>query len=148
MTSKDTCLKEIKSLRAKHAVERSDENVIAAIHLMNTHGIDLNAALDQSSPCGNDHGVDAWYYDEPKNRLLVYQSKLSESKPAALSGLRDLEKARAWLEEVIVDGTVATVPNDNPCLFSLYTTLSNVRKPVLHFATREPEVRDSSLRSE
>jgi hypothetical protein len=127
MISKDLCLKDIKSLRAKHAIERSDENVIAAVHLMNTHGVDLNAALDQSSPCGNDHGVDAWYYDETKKKLYVYQSKLSESKTTTLSGFGDLDRAREWLEGVIIDGTVATIPNDNPCLFNLYTTLSRVR---------------------
>ncbi|MBF6560432.1 MAG: hypothetical protein IVW56_09095 [Candidatus Binataceae bacterium] len=59
--------------------------------------------------------------------LIVYQSKLSESKAAALAGLADLNRARAWLEEVIVDGTVATIPNDNHCLFNLYTKLSEAR---------------------
>jgi len=131
MISKELCLKAIKGLRAKHAIERSDENLIAAIHLMNTYGVGLDAALDQSSSCGNDHGVDAWHYDEAKKKLIIYQSKLSESKSAALSGLGDLGRSREWLEEVMVDGTVATIPSDNNCLNNLYTTLSKVRSTLL-----------------
>jgi hypothetical protein len=127
MISKSECLEAVKSLRANQAVEASDENIIAAIHLNNTHGLGIDAALDQSSRSGNDHGVDAWYYDDTKKMLIVYQSKLSESKAAALAGLADLNRARAWLEEVIIDGTVATIPNDNHCLFNLYTKLSEVR---------------------
>ncbi len=127
MVSKSECLDAVKSLRANQAVEASDENIIAAIHLNNTHGLGIDAALDQSSRSGNDHGVDAWYYDDTKKTLIVYQSKLSESKAAALAGLADLNRARAWLEEVIIAGTVATIPNDNHCLFNLYTKLSEVR---------------------
>ncbi len=127
MLSKSECLEAIKSLRANQAIEASDENIIAAIHLNNTHGLGIDAALDQSSRSGNDHGVDAWYYDDTKRMLIVYQSKLSASKAAALAGLADLNRARAWLEEVIINGTVATIPNDNHCLFNLYTKLSQVR---------------------
>lgn len=127
MLKKNDCLAVIKSLKAKHGLEASDENLIATIHLMNTHGIDVNAALDQSSRSGNDRGIDAWYYESASQELFIYQSKLTESKPSALRGLIDLSDARQWLEQVIISGTVDVVPSDNHCLFNLYTRLSHVR---------------------
>ncbi len=77
MLTKDKCVPVIKSFRAKYALESSDENTIATIHLMNTHGIDIHAALDQSSRSGNDHGIDAWFYDEHDRNLFIYQSKMN-----------------------------------------------------------------------
>ncbi len=135
MLSKDICLKAIKSFRAKHGVDTADENIIACIHLMNTHAVDAHAALDQSSRSGNDRGIDAWHYDDANRSLFVYQSKLAESKTQALKGLLDLDRARQWLENVIITGTVETVPSDNHCLFNLYTRLSAVRESVrtVHF---------------
>jgi hypothetical protein len=130
MIPKEDCQKAIKVFRAKQGVEATDENIIATIHLMNTHGVDFHAALDQSSRSGNDHGVDAWFYDEAKSELFIYQSKLTESRPAALRGLGDLDYARQWLEEIIIEGTVASIPNDNHCLFNLYTTLSKARDSI------------------
>lgn len=130
MQKKDDCLKVIKNFRAKHGLEASDENIISTIHLMNTHGIDVNAALDQSSRGKNDHGVDAWYYDEQNKELFVYQSKLTETKGLALKGLSDLDSARQWLEQIIIEGTVGTIPSDNHCLFNLYTRLSQVRDTI------------------
>jgi AIPR protein len=127
MIPKENCLKAIKAFRSKQGVEATDENIIATIHLMNTHGVDFHAALDQSSRSGNDHGVDAWFYDEARNELFVYQSKLTESRPSTLRGLSDLDFARQWLEEIIIEGTVTSVPNDNHCLFNLYTTLAKYR---------------------
>lgn len=122
MRSKDDCLKAVKNFRAKQGVEAADENIIATIHLMNTHGLDLHSAMDQSSRSANDHGVDAWFYDDKANDLTIYQSKLTESRAAALRGLGDLDYARQWLEEVLIEGTVAAIP-DNHCLFNLYTAL-------------------------
>ncbi|MBI2419622.1 MAG: AIPR family protein [Ignavibacteriales bacterium] len=127
MQKKENCLKLIKSFRSKHAIETSDENIIATIHLMNTHGVDANTALDQSSRSGNDHGIDAWYYNEVSKALFIYQSKLTESKTMALRGFGDLDYAKSWLEKVIIDGIVDQIPNDNHCLFNLYTTLGRVR---------------------
>ncbi len=49
MLKKDDCIKSIKKFRAKNGLEASDENTIATVHLMNTHGIDIHAALDQKS---------------------------------------------------------------------------------------------------
>jgi hypothetical protein len=123
MILKEGCIKAIKSFRAKQGIEATDENIIATIHLMNTHGMDLHSAMDQSSRSGNDHGVDSWFYDDKANELVVYQSKLTESRAAALRGLGDLDYARQWLEEVLIDGTVTAIP-DNHCLFNLYTALA------------------------
>jgi len=136
MLSKNACLKAVKAFTAKHGLDTADENVIACIHLMNTHSVDAHAALDQSSRSGNDHGIDAWHYDEGNRSLYVYQSKLADSKVLALKGLSDLVRARQWLEEVIVTGAVERIPNDNHCLFNLYTRLSAVRESVrtVHFA--------------
>jgi hypothetical protein len=140
MLKKESCVRAVKAFRAKHGLDASDENVIATMHLMNKHGMDVNAALDQSSSCGNDHGSDAWYYDEPNRELFIYQSKLTESKALALRGLDDLDRARQWLEQVIIEGTVETVPSDNHCLFTLYRCLSEVRGNVrrIHFALVSP----------
>jgi hypothetical protein len=129
MISKDICIKAVKSFRAKQGVEAADENIIATIHLMNTHGLDLHSAMDQSSRSANDHGVDAWFYDDKAKELIIYQSKLTESRAAAIRGLGDLDYARQWLEEVLINGTVTTVP-ENHCLFNLYTTLSNKKESV------------------
>ena len=126
MLAKDDCLQVIKKFRAKHALDASDENVIATIHLMNTHGIDIHAALDQSSRSSNDNGIDAWYFDEVGRALFIYQSKLTESKALALKGLTDLDRGRQWLEQIIIDGTAESVP-ENHCLFNLYTRVSAVR---------------------
>ncbi|HZM02102.1 MAG TPA: hypothetical protein VFC44_03675 [Candidatus Saccharimonadales bacterium] len=52
MIPKEDCQKAIKAFRAKQGVEATDENIIATIHLMNTHGVDFHAALDQSSRSG------------------------------------------------------------------------------------------------
>lgn len=129
MISKDDCIKAIKAFRAKQGIEATDENIIATIHLMNTHGVDLNAAQDQSSRSGNDHGIDAWFYDDKANELLIYQSKLTESRQAALRGLGDLDNARQWIEEVLINGTVTSIP-DNHCLFNLYTTLPQKKEVI------------------
>ena len=45
MLPKEKCQKVIRAFRAKHALDTSDENIIATIHLMNTHGLDIHAAL-------------------------------------------------------------------------------------------------------
>jgi len=126
MDTKNSCIEAVKKFRAKQGVDAGDENVIATIHLMNTHGIDLNAALDQSSRSSNDNGIDAWYFDEKAGSLYVYQSKLSESRALVAKGFRDLDRARQWLEQVVIVGTVENIP-DNHCLFNLYTRLAAVK---------------------
>jgi len=130
MLSKDICLKAARKFRAKNGLDTADENLIATIHLMNVHGIDAHTALDQSSRGANDSGIDAWFYDDGSRRLIIYQSKLTEARSQTLRGLDDLDRARRWLENVIVRGAVENVPSDNPCLFNLYARLSAVRGDV------------------
>jgi hypothetical protein len=150
MLSKEECRKVIRAFRSKHGLDTSDENAIATIHLMNTHGLDVHAALDQSSRNGNDHGIDAWFYNDVSNELHVYQSKLTESKTLVLRGLNDLDSSRQWIEQVIVAGTVNKIPNTNHCLFNLYTKLGMIRGSVrkIHFSLislfSANEVEDSS----
>lgn len=127
MLRKEDCLKAIKAFRAKQGLDASDENIIATIHLMNAHGLDIAAALDQSSRAADDHGIDAWFYDEGKQELCIYQSKLSEGKGLALRGFNDLDRARQWIEPVVIEGLVETVPSHNNCLFTLYTFVSGIR---------------------
>jgi hypothetical protein len=127
MLRKEDCQKVIRNFRAKHGLDTMDENIIATIHLMNTHGLDVHAALDQSSRSGNDHGADAWYYNDSSNELHIYQSKLTESKAFTIRGLNDLDSARQWIEQIIIFGTVDSVPNENHCLFNLYTKLGMIR---------------------
>ena len=149
MLNKEVCLRAVAKLRAQKGIETSDENMIATIHLMNSHPIDINAALDQSSRSGNDMGIDAWYYDQKKCHLYVYQSKLSESKQLTLRGLYDLDKAREWVEQVVVNGQVEKVPIDNQCLYNLYTQLCSVRHSLIRVIFRlislfeENELEDS-----
>lgn len=140
MIQKEDCLRAIKAFRAKYAIEAPDENIIGTIHLMNTHGMDSHAALDQSSRSANDHGIDAWFHDSTSARLFVYQSKLSESKATALRGFGDLDRARQWLEALISEGRVDVVPSDNHCLFNLYRRLSETRAELkqVHFVLVSP----------
>ncbi|HEY1255036.1 MAG TPA: AIPR family protein [Terracidiphilus sp.] len=127
MVTREKCIDAIKRFRAKHAIDTSDENVIATMHLMNSYAVDVNAALDQSSRGANDRGIDAWYFDEKSGELYILQSKLSESRSTVLKGFSDLGRAQEWLEQVLVDGHVDAVPADNHCLFNLYTKLSSVK---------------------
>jgi predicted CopG family antitoxin len=129
MLTKDDVLNAVKTFKAKHGVDGSDENLISAIHCMNQHGIDANAALDQSSRSGHDFGIDAWFYDNKDFNLYVYQSKLSTNKNIALKGLLDFKAASEWLANVIVDDKVETIPQ-NPCLYNLYNQLAKSRNNI------------------
>jgi hypothetical protein len=127
MVTREKCIDAIKKFRAKHAVDTSDENIIATMHLMNSYAVDVNTALDQSSRGANDGGIDAWYFDDKSGGLHIFQSKLSESRATVLKGVSDLDRARSWLEQVLVDGHVDAVPSDNHCLFNLYARLSEAK---------------------
>ncbi len=149
MIRKEDCVAAIKAFRAKTGIEISDENCVATLHVMNSHGLDVHAALDQSSRGANDHGLDAWFYDPTSRELFIYQSKLSESKAIALRGFDDLGRARDWLERVIVNGNLDAIPSDNPCLFNLYRLLGETRSGIkkIHFSLAslfaENELEDS-----
>lgn len=134
--TKENCSRRINKFKEKTGVvDSSDENVITTIHLMNFHGIDLHAALDQSSRSGNDNGVDGWFYDDTKKELFIYQSKLSESKGLVLKGLNDLKRANEWLEQIIIKGEVERIPNDNHALYGLYIKIASERAAIkkIHF---------------
>lgn len=49
MSIKQTQLKTIKDFKVRFALDATEENVVTTIHLMNTHLIDKDTALDQSS---------------------------------------------------------------------------------------------------
>jgi hypothetical protein len=128
--TKDACVTAARKFRSSNGIEATDENIIATMHLMNTHGLDRHAALDQSSRSGNDRGIDAWYYDSSDKELVIYQSKLTDSRPLASKGFSELMQARQWLESVLVGGEVEAVPSDNHSLFNLYTTAGKFRDSV------------------
>src|SRR4030067_2418126 len=128
MIKKEDCTNKINKFKEKTGVgNASDENLITTIHLMNYHGIDLHASLDQSSRGPNDNGIDGWYYDDERKELFIYQSKLSEGKGLVIKGVNDLRRAVNWLQQIIVDGKVEKIPNDNQALYNLYMKAANER---------------------
>ncbi len=130
MPTKEECVKAAAAFRTKYAVDGSDENLIATIHLVNRHGVNPQTAISRSSQSGNDHGIDAWHYLESQQTLYIYQSKLAESKPVVLKGLSDLLEAANWLFKVIGTGELDRVPVGNPSLYNLYLLLSTVRTDI------------------
>ncbi len=132
--TKDACIEAAQRFKARHSVDATDENVIAMIHIMNAHGLDVDAAQDQSSKTGSDHGIDAWHLDLESQRLFVYQSKLSASKKAVLKAFSDLQRAGEWLEQVLID-RVLERPPQNSCLWALRNALSETTfdKLLVHF---------------
>lgn len=134
MSIKQTQLKTIKDFKVRFALDATEENVVTTIHLMNTHLVDKDTALDQSSLGSNDYGIDGWYYDNRTNELFIYQSKLTDSKGLALRGLKDLTTALSYLEKIIVQKEVGKIPT-NKSIYNLYIELKNVEnlKDFLHF---------------
>jgi hypothetical protein len=123
MSIKQTQLKTIKDFKVRFALDATEENVVTTIHLMNTHLIDKDTALDQSSLGSSDYGIDGWYYDSRTNELFIYQSKLTDSKGLALRGLKDLTTALSYLEKIIVQKEVGKIPT-NKSIYNLYIELS------------------------
>jgi hypothetical protein len=123
MSIKQTQLKTIKDFKVRFALDATEENVVTTIHLMNTHLIDKDTALDQSSLGSSDYGIDGWYYDNKANELFIYQSKLTDSKGLALRGLKDLTTALGYLEKIIVQKEVGKIPT-NKSIYNLYIELS------------------------
>ena len=123
MSIKQTQLKTIKDFKVRFALDATEENVVTTIHLMNSHLIDKDTALDQSSLGSNDFGIDGWYYDIKVNELFIYQSKLTDSKGLALRGLKDLTTALKYLEKILVQKDVDKIPT-NKSIYNLYIELS------------------------
>jgi hypothetical protein len=123
MSIKQTQLKTIKDFKVRFALDATEENVVTTIHLMNTHLIDKDTALDQSSLGSKDFGIDGWFYDTKTNELFIYQSKLTDSKGHALRGLKDLTTALSYLEKIIVQKEVGKIPT-NKSIYNLYIELS------------------------
>ncbi len=123
MNIKQTQLKTIKDFKVRFALDATEENVVTTIHLMNTHLIDKDTALDQSSLGSSDYGIDGWYYDSRTSELFIYQSKLTDSKGLALRGLKDLTTALTYLEKIIVQKEVGKIPT-NKSIYNLYIELS------------------------
>lgn len=123
MYLKQNQLKTIKDFKVRFALDTSEENVVTTLHLMNTHLIDKDTALDQSSLGSSDYGIDGWYFDIKKNELFIYQSKLTDNKGLALRGLKDLTNAMSYLEKIIVHGDVGKIPT-NKSIYNLYMELS------------------------
>ena len=125
-------------------IDSPDENVIATVHLMNKHGLDAEAALDQSSRGANDHGVDAWYYNPGQKELFVYQSKLSDARAIAANGFGDLERAHEWVEMVVVAGQLerncAAFTKSNASSISFTASYPRVRHDLkrVHFVLLSP----------
>lgn len=120
---KQAQLKTIKDFKVRFALDATEENVVTTIHLMNTHLIDKDTALDQSSLGSSDFGIDGWFYDNKTNELFIYQSKLTDSKGLALRGLSDLTTALTYLEKIIVNKEVGKIPT-NKSIYNLYIELS------------------------
>lgn len=132
MLKKETALSKVRNFRLKFGIDATDENIITAIHLMNLHGLEHNAAKDQSSRSANDCGIDGWYYDVEDKFLYVYQSKLSENKSLVLKGLKDLERAAEWLETILIEGRLEKAPVDNHMLYGLFLNLSSNKTKLKH----------------
>ncbi len=130
MQPKSKYLKQINEFRNKFALESEEENIVLAMHLMNTCSIDEHAALDQSSQGGgHDHGIDGWYYDDSKECLYIYQSKYSEGKELVINGFDDLRRALEWVESVLIDGKVDKVPT-NHVIYNLFQKLAQKKEQI------------------
>ncbi|MBF0441205.1 MAG: AIPR family protein [Oligoflexales bacterium] len=105
MLDKSLVKKEIEKAKKQYRLEREEENVIATIHLMNKHSLDLDSALDQSSNGNNDYGIDGWYFDdlEDPKTLFIYQSKTSDQKKQLCKmGFDDLVRGAEFIKEEIL----------------------------------------------
>ena len=122
MSIKQTQLKTIKDFKVRLALDATEENVVTTIHLMNTHLIDKDTALDKSAQGSSDFGIDGWYYDNKTNELYIYQSKLTDSKGLALKGLKDLTTALTYLEKIIIHKDVSKIPK-NKSIYNLCNIL-------------------------
>ena len=132
MLTREEVVKKVQEFKAKHGVlDEQDENVVATLHLMHNHEMDLHAAQDHTSRGGNDHGIDAWHYDPVSATLALYQSKLTAAKFTALKGFAGLVEACGWLANLLRTEEL-DVPATNTGIFNLARCLSTTHKSVKH----------------
>jgi hypothetical protein len=130
MLSREQVVKRAQEFKAKYGVlNEQDENVVATLHVMNTHDLDLHAAQDQTSRGGNDHGIDAWHYEPAASTLTLYQSKLTTSKVMALKGFEGLTNACDWLADVLRTAKL-DVPAKNGGIYNLARCLADTHQSV------------------
>jgi hypothetical protein len=130
MLTREAAVKRVQDFKVKHGVlDEQDENVIATLHLINTHGLHVTAAQDATSRGGNDHGIDAWFFDGDSNTLLLYQSKLTSSKAIALKGLDALCDACSWLGELLATSELGAPPS-NTGIYNLVKFLAGSRDSI------------------
>ncbi len=120
---KQAQLKTIRDFKIRYALDATEENVVTTLHLMNTHNIDKDTALDQSSLGSSDFGIDGWYYDTKANQLFIYQSKLTDSRGLALLGLKGLASALNYLEKNLISKDVGKIPT-NKSIYNLFVELA------------------------
>jgi hypothetical protein len=120
--------------KAKYGVaDEQDETVVATLHLMATHGLDLQTAQQGTSRGGNDHGIDAWHYDAEAASLTLYQSKLTTKKTTALEGFAGLTKACGWLADLLRNAEL-DVPATNSGIFNLARCLADTHQSIRNVA--------------
>ena len=130
MLTREQVIKRVREFKAKHGVlDEQDEAVIATLHLMNTHDLDLHGAQDRTSRGSNDHGIDAWYYDPAGASLTLYQSKLTTSKAMALKGFEGLTNACKWLADLLRKAEL-DVPPTNSGILNLARCLADTHQSV------------------
>lgn len=150
MIERDLILKSTKNFKVKYGIERADESLIASIHCMNQHGIDYNAALDQSSEGPNEIGFDAWHYEKQEKTLYFYKSKFTENKSEVLKGLNELLKAANWFHNVLSSQETTKEIEKNTYLYNLYKNITEFFKKckrielILLSSFDSEEIEDSS----
>jgi hypothetical protein len=123
MSLKQNQLKIIRDFKVRFALDATEEHVVTTLHLMNKHTIDKDTALDQSSLGANDFGIDGWYLDTQHQHLYIYQSKLTDNKGLALSGLKGILTAVGFLEKVLLAKDADKLPR-NKSIYNLFLELS------------------------
>lgn len=130
MLSREQVVKRAREFKTKFGLlEEQDENVVATLHLMTVHDLDLHAAQDHTSRGGNDHGIDAWHYDPAAFSLTLYQSKLTTSKGMALKGFEGLTNACEWLADLLRTAEL-DVPATNVGIYNLARCLADTHQSV------------------
>jgi hypothetical protein len=124
----ESLLKNIRIFKASNGLDRADEDLAAALHIMNHHKLDKNAAIDQSSRGPNDCGIDAWAISADGSTLWIYQSKLTHDTKLIFKGLSDLARGYEWLETLLLDEKHDSLISE--ALFTLKAAVGNFRKDI------------------